>query len=216
MNRWQLIVAWLAGGLICLMIFTAPQYVLVPSPMGAAVKRPAGQFPKLTPSIDWGVAAQRSIPILLLGGLICLTLKGAGRPKLDRHREQPSEAIPLRFLTGRQVRIAINWMLIAVLVVIVASHPVLTAIKWWGFSDPEWGYGIGFMIFVLVGTIGVSRLGVEWYSTTTRGKKYFLGQTYPSRWQLSLIVSLIVNIGLSLLLGRQLMNFCLGLMEPLK
>ncbi|MBW2044703.1 MAG: hypothetical protein JRI96_07425 [Deltaproteobacteria bacterium] len=65
-------------GAICFIIFTAPKASLVLLPKYKVVKNEDGGFSekeRLYP-VDWDYVARYSIPILLIGGALILTLRG--------------------------------------------------------------------------------------------------------------------------------------------
>ncbi len=74
MNKWQLIVLGIMVVAICVVVFTAPKCIFLPLDSGY-LKRPVSYSSEFEPSVDWGVVVQRSIPILLIGGLLVLILK---------------------------------------------------------------------------------------------------------------------------------------------
>jgi len=98
MNKRQLIVLWVMVGVICFIVFDAPKYVLIPFKGGyiKTATRPAmgkdyyaeeiegkkGEVTTVWSSIqnypyylDWSIVVQQSIPILLIGFSLFLTLR---------------------------------------------------------------------------------------------------------------------------------------------
>ena len=75
MNKKQLVVAWIMAIAICYILLSAPKvyyrrdytrYIKANNPLSYADE-------VSTP--DWNVAAQNSIPVLLIGGLLIYTLR---------------------------------------------------------------------------------------------------------------------------------------------
>ncbi len=97
MNKKQLIVLWMMVGAICFVVFNTPKYILIPFEGGyikkatrpavvkdyyaeeiekkgektTTVRLPITTYPYY---LDWSIVAQQSIPILLIGISLILTL----------------------------------------------------------------------------------------------------------------------------------------------
>ena len=70
MNKKQLVVAWIMAIAICYILLNAPKVYYEGY---SGYKRNNSYEKVLTP--DWNVAAQNSIPVLLIGGLLIYTLR---------------------------------------------------------------------------------------------------------------------------------------------
>jgi len=74
MNKKQLIVLWVMVGAICFIIFTAPK-VMNPLKSKGVMQDGSYGFGGHSPSTDWDYVARYSIPTLLIGFSIILTLR---------------------------------------------------------------------------------------------------------------------------------------------
>lgn len=189
MNRQQLIVLWIMGGLICWVMLSAPKYALAPLTPGASlVKIPTNQRPNLTPFIDWSVVAQRSIPILLIGGLLVLTLRGIRRELTELEKRQ------------RQIRV--NWGLL-VLLFTVASYPLVLAYQETSYFSLQKGLGTvaSFVVMIVLASL---LLGTSYLmSLGTRADRV-------KHWRVALSISILVGVLIDLWLGKDLAQFYIG------
>ena len=74
MNKKQLIAAWISVFLVCLIVLSAPKkYVRHLSEGRIFVSDRASEFS--TPEIQWGFVIQRSLVVLLIGGILLFTFQ---------------------------------------------------------------------------------------------------------------------------------------------
>lgn len=80
MNRKQLIILWIAFILICLIVTFPPQYRLIPKDgQYLKITNINPELRHITPFIAWDKVIQRSIPILIVSGLLIYTLRNKKR-----------------------------------------------------------------------------------------------------------------------------------------
>jgi len=73
MNKKQLIVLWVMVGAICFVVFTAPKYFVVEnSKLAITFFNNPDRF---TPLTNWDYVERYSIPVLLVGFSLILTLR---------------------------------------------------------------------------------------------------------------------------------------------
>ena len=78
MNKKQLMVAWLMGLLICTFLVIAPTAYIIPQPLIGTLKTSKLYENKII-KIQWDFVLQRSLIVLIIGGLLTYSLRDHNR-----------------------------------------------------------------------------------------------------------------------------------------